>query len=248
MVCLMRLLRGVVLSVCCAVVFSIQAGDAAPTSYQKHAIEGWTVHVNDSLLRDEKAATETMLELLAAQLKEIIRTVPAGAVAHLKKVPLWINPAYPGIPPRAEYHPSIGWLKAQKRNPEMAKCVEFTDVKNFEAETKRMPAVVLHELAHAFHDQVYGFDHVEILAAYKKAVASMSYDKVQRWHGVSGRTSTERAYAMSSPQEYFAECTEAYFVRNDFFPFTRDEFEKHDPEFYSLLEQLWTLAVPGKTK
>jgi Mlc titration factor MtfA (ptsG expression regulator) len=49
----------------------------------------------------------------------------------------------------------------------------------------------------------------------------------------------ERAYAMTTPQEYFAECTEAYFSRNDFFPFTRDELKQHDPEMFALLEKLW---------
>jgi hypothetical protein len=46
---------------------------------------------------------------------------------------------------------------------------------------------------------------------------------------------------MTSPQEYFAESTEAFFSRNDFFPFTRDELKKHDPEMYELLERLWNL-------
>ena len=35
------------------------------------------------------------------------------------------------------------------------------------------------------------------------------------------------AYAISSPMEYFAESTEAFFSRNDFFPFTRDELKRH---------------------
>jgi len=212
-------------------------------SYQKKLIEGWNVHVNDLLIQDEKAATDKMLEILAAHLKEIVRVVPAGAVAHLRKVSLWLNPCYPGIKPSAEYHPSVGWLKAQKRNPDMARCVEFTDVLNFEAETKRMPVVVLHELAHAYHDQVLSFEQADIVAAYKKAVENKSYDKVQRWHGVSGRTTIERAYAMSNHKEYFAECSEAFFGRNDFFPFTRDELEKHDPEMFKLLHRLWNSTV-----
>jgi dipeptidyl-peptidase-4 len=49
----------------------------------------------------------------------------------------------------------------------------------------------------------------------------------------------ERAYAMTTPQEYFAETTEAYFSRNDFFPFTREELKLHDPEMLALLEKLW---------
>lgn len=216
--------------------------------YQTQIIEGWTVHVHELLFKDEKVATDRMLELLTLQLKEIVRVVPSGAVAHLRKVPLWLNPTYPGIQPRAEYHPAAGWLKAQKRNPQMAKGVEFTDIRDFEAETKRMPVVVLHELSHAFHDQVLGFDNPEIVAAYKNAVAGKTYDKVQRWHGVSGRITTERAYAMTNPQEYFAECSEAYFGRNDFFPFTREELEKHDPDIYKLLERFWAKEIPETLK
>jgi hypothetical protein len=44
---------------------------------------------------------------------------------------------------------------------------------------------------------------------------------------------------MTNPQEYFAESTEAFFGRNDFFPFTRDELKKHDPGMFDLLGQLW---------
>jgi Mlc titration factor MtfA (ptsG expression regulator) len=51
----------------------------------------------------------------------------------------------------------------------------------------------------------------------------------------------DRAYAMTNPQEYFAESTEAYFSRNDFFPFTRDELKQQDPEMFKLLEKLWTI-------
>ena len=44
---------------------------------------------------------------------------------------------------------------------------------------------------------------------------------------------------MSNHKEYFAETTEAFFSRNDFFPFTRDELKKHDPDMFALLETLW---------
>ena len=37
----------------------------------------------------------------------------------------------------------------------------------------------------------------------------------------------------------FAETTEAFFSRNDFFPFTRAELKQHDPEMFALLEKLW---------
>ena len=73
----------------------------------------------------------------------------------------------------------------------------------------------------------------------KKSKASGRYEKVERWFGNGKPNTIERAYAMTSPQEYFAESTEAFFSRNDFFPFTRDELKKHDPEMYELLERFW---------
>ena len=123
----------------------------------------------------------------------------------------------------------------------MAKGVEFTNVRIFREETKRMPNFALHELAHAYHDRVVrmGFANLEIRKAYETAKANGSYDKVERWHGNGQPNTFERAYAMTTPQEYFAETSEAYFSRNDFFPFTREELKKHDPGMLALLARLW---------
>jgi hypothetical protein len=49
----------------------------------------------------------------------------------------------------------------------------------------------------------------------------------------------QQAYALTNPMEYFAECTEAYFGTNDFFPFVRAELKKHDPAGYELMEKSW---------
>ena len=51
---------------------------------------------------------------------------------------------------------------------------------------------------------------------------------------------------MTSPMEYFAETTEAFFSRNDFFLFTRDELKQHDPEMEKLLERFWNSTVPSR--
>ncbi len=211
------------------------AAKAAATFSQTRNLSGWTLHISPKI---DAAAWSKALPLLQAQLDEIIRVVPAQAVAELQKVPLWINPEYPNVPPRAEYHPGAGWLKDNGRDPAMAKGVEFTNVRNFEAETRRMPNFALHELAHAFHDRVLGFENAQIEAAYQKAKAAGLYDRVQRQDS-EGRKRLDRAYALTNAKEYFAECTEAFFTKNDFFPFTRDELQKHDPEMFDLLTQLW---------
>jgi hypothetical protein len=208
---------------------------------QTRVMAGWTVHVSTHLLDKEPVATARALELLKTQLEEIARVAPQAAVAELQKVPLWVSPEYPGVKPHAEYHPDVGWLREHGRDPAMAKSVEFTNVRIFEAETRRMPNFALHELAHAYHDRVLakGFANPEIKAAYEKAKASGKYDRVERWHGNGKPNTFERAYAMTDPMEYFAETSEAFFSRNDFFPFTRDELKRHDPEMFALLAKLW---------
>lgn len=210
---------------------------------QTRQIEGWTVLISEDLLKKEADATERAIVLLTAHLKEIVRVVPPVAVAHLRQVPLWISPEYPNVQPRAEYHPNGRWLQLNGRDPRMAKGVEITNVRIFEAETQRMPMFILHELSHSYHDLVIGFDNAEIKAAYEQAKASGVYDNVERWHGPGRAVTHERAYAMTNDREYFAECTEAFFGRNDFYPFTREDLAKSDPGMLKLLQKLW--QVPG---
>jgi hypothetical protein len=227
-----------ILAALCFVPRSTAAG------FQTNSIEGWRVLVDQRLLTEEKSATEKALGLLRAQLQEILRTAPALAVERLREVTLWFSPEYPGTKPKAEYHPGAGWLRDNGRNEEMVKGVEFTNVRTFEAETKRMPNFTLHELAHAYHDRVLkgGFENLEIKQAYDRARANGSYEKVERSFGNGRPNSRERAYAMTNPMEYFAESTEAFFSRNDFFPFTREELKQHDPAMEQLLRKLWGLT------
>ncbi|MGA2258735.1 MAG: glycoside hydrolase family 95-like protein, partial [Thermoguttaceae bacterium] len=205
---------------------------------QMRVIAGWKVHVSTQLLDHEAAVTTRALELLQTQLEGVARDVPQAAVVELQKVPLWISPEYPGVEPHAEYHPNAQWLRDNGRDPAMAKGVEFTNVRIFESECRRMPVFVLHELAHAYHDLVLGNDNAEIKAAYERAKASGKYDRVKR-RDAAGHERYDRAYALTNPQEYFAESTEAFFGVNDFFPFTRAELKEHDPEMFSLLQRLW---------
>ncbi len=219
-----------------------KARDKAPSGgihREIREVAGWSVQISRDLLATNPEATGLALKLLTAQLEDIVRVVPPAAVSELRKVTLWISAEYPLTPPRAEYHPNANWLREHGRDPAMAKGVEFTNVRIFESETKRMPVFALHELAHAYHDRVLGNNHAGIKAAYEEAKASAKYEKVER-RDAQGRVSLARAYAMTNPQEYFAETTEAFFGTNDFFPFTRTELKQHDPVMFALLEKLWT--------
>src|SRR5947209_5419744 len=176
----------------------------APTaSYVQKSIRGWTVLVSGELLRDEPDTASQCLELLNAKLLDVTRVVPARAVERLRAVPLWLELDDPDVPGGC-YHPSRQWLVAHDFNPEKARSVEFGNAHHLLTWSVDQPMMVLHELAHAYHHQVLGYDNAAVRDAYEHAKASGTYDRVLR---INGRT--ERAYAMNSDQEYFAESSEA---------------------------------------
>jgi hypothetical protein len=151
-------------------------------------------------------------------------------------MPIWVEIADPHHPCMC-YHVSPNWLREHGMNPAKAGSVEIANATNFLSWTLDQPWMVLHELAHGYHDQVLGFDHAEIRACYDAAVASKSYESVLRGDGSKGR-----AYALVNHKEYFAEATEAYFGTNDFFPFVRAELKQHDPRMYELIRTVWGVS------
>ncbi|MDF1745094.1 MAG: sulfatase-like hydrolase/transferase [Gimesia sp.] len=206
----------------------------AVPGYISRSIEGWPVRVSKKLTNDRPQDTARTIELLAEQLRKVRDSLPSKALSYLRSVPIWLSPQYEGVRPTAEYHSSAKWLKKNGRHPDLLRCVELTNIAIFEREVQRMPMMVLHELAHAFHDQILSFDHTGVKKAYDNAAKSGIYNAVHRNNG-----KVEKAYAMRNRMEYFAETSEAFFGINDFYPHNRSELEQHDPKIVELLERLW---------
>ena len=222
----------------------LSAGDAKdspavkyePTeAYEEKTIEGWRVLVNRKFLRDEPELCERTLALLRHQLYQVPRMVREAAAEKLKEVTIWVEEKEPHHPCMA-YHPDPGWLRRHDMNPDKAKCVEVANARNFLTWTRQQPWMVLHELAHAYHHQFLpdGYENADVRDALRAAKEQKLYDSVLH---INGRS--QRAYALSNPMEYFAECSEAYFGTNDFFPFVRAELKKHDPAGYELMRKTW---------
>jgi hypothetical protein len=205
--------------------------------YETRVIRGWSVLVQRELLTQEHyGLSERGLELIDKQLEEIERRVPAMAVLLLKKVKLWLSSPYKNATGAGVYYSGADSLIKNGRNPAMVKGIEFSDVASLDEMVKTMPFLVLHELAHAYHDQVLNFNQPDILACYDKAVANKSYDKVSSKYDLADGG---RAYAMKNHIEYFAELTEAFFGQNDYFPFNAKDMAAHDPEMFAVLKKVW---------
>jgi hypothetical protein len=207
-----------------------------PSAHTERNLEGWTVHVDDRLLvgPDKELGTHT-LRILANRLYDIQHVLPADKVERLRKVPIWLDLTHGKLRP-AQYHPSAGWLKNNGYAVVMAKSVHIPVAADFSGvkHQRVQPWSVLHELAHAYHDQALNFDNAEIKAAWERFRDGGKYKSTLH---INGKNVSH--YALTNEKEFFAEMTEAYFGQNDFFPFNRAELQREEPEIYALLRRIW---------
>lgn len=223
--------------------FAIASAEPSPSTSAKfhdpvvRQIEGWTVHVDPKMLQGEHAADgKKALTMLANHLQRIAILLPADRLEKMRQIEFWVDHDSPTGNANAQYHPSVGWLKKHHYDPRLAKKVHITRA-SYLFERKQLikhPAIILHELAHGYHDQFLGFDEPRIIAAYEQAMKAGLYDEVLHYTGKK-----TRAYAATNHKEYFAEATEAYFYKNDFYPFVQAELKKHDPTMNTLLFDIW---------
>lgn len=204
-----------------------------PTAkYDVKNIEGWRVLVS-SAFADHVHERDASLAALRRDLAKIRRQIlPRSAVALLRKTPIWLEFTDDLLPDRAAYHPYLEYLVASGLNPDKVRSLQFT-ARSFEVPPQQ-PAMVLHELAHAFHDQALGYDDPEILAGYFRACGDARLHQVER---VEGRP--ERHYGLNNQTEFFAEFTEATFWRNDYPPKDRAALLKFDPSIAALIKRSW---------
>ncbi|HWI56378.1 MAG TPA: metallopeptidase [Bacillota bacterium] len=234
--------RGVLLSwlLVCLGQGSLRAGEPSvaslPTARTVRQIEGWTVRVDDRLLTGpDEMLGRRALQLLEAKLADITFVVDQPHLVRLQAIPIVLDLNH-GKLHAMQYHPSPAWLEAHGYATNLAKCVHICEAADFVAprQINEQPWVVLHELAHAYHDQVLGFEEPRITQAYERFKRSGHGEKALLFDGTC-----TRHYGLTNPKEFFAEMTEAYFGLNDFYPFNRAELMTAEPEIYQLLQNLW---------
>lgn len=211
-----------------------RSAEGGQAGYATLAVEGFTVHLQISLADPADELGRETVALLGAKLLLLRRAVPENALAVLRGVPIWVDREHPKFP-CAVYHPSRAWLEENGCDPRMARSVHVSNARNFLDWSRDQPSMVLHEMAHAFHDRMPPADRERVDAGYARAVADKGYEKVLRASGAE-----DRHYALENSSEFFAEATEAFFGTNDFYPFVRAELERHDPATASLVRELWS--------
>jgi hypothetical protein len=203
-------------------------------AYQALWIRGFRVCLAQGLEDADAGLAAQALAALDEDIEQVASSLPSSALAYLKRVTIWLEHEQPF--PGGVYHPSAGWLRNNGYPEAWAEGVMLGDAANYMSWVEQQPAMVLHELAHAWHHQRLGYDHQGIQAAYEAAMESGIYDQVAY---VSG--GTQEAYAKTNKMEYFAELTESWFWSNDFYPFVRSELLEHDELGARMVEESWTV-------
>ena len=138
---------------------------------------------------DKELGAIAPLAILDHQLFQITLVVQADKVKRLQQVPIWLDRTHGKLHP-AQYHPAAEWLKengfdaAARQVRSHPGCGEGLPAQARPTQQSReQPWMVLHELSHAYHDQVLGFDNAEIKAAWQHFVDSGKYKSVLHMNG-----------------------------------------------------------------
>lgn len=209
---------------------------AKPTKHQMRMIEGWRVQIDERLLEPANEATHARaVQLLAAKLADIASLVEEDRLTKLRAVTIWMDLSH-GKLTSMQYHPSAGWLMDNGYSPALAKGVHIPVAgRMIDPQHNRVqPWCVLHELAHAYHDQVLGFEEPRVKEVWNAYVKSGRGDSTPFITG-----GKRRHYALTNQKEFFAEMSEAYFGTNDFFPFVHGELQSAEPDTFAALSDIW---------
>ena len=239
------LLVGCVVTLLAAVVLAAPAAKAAepdnptksapktryePTShYTIMNMEGWKVYVNKTLLPGGKHAEmgAKAIERLRGDMVLVKHWVADKPLAKLLKVGIWLELDTTNGPhgrtPVFHYHSYLGWLKRMDFHPGKHKCVEYSQAASLvRFRGGNAAKVLLHELSHAYHDQVLSFNDPDIIAAHRRARTSGKYPK--------------NDYILRlDHKEFFAHATTRYFGTKR----ERDALVERDPILLKKLQKVW---------
>jgi hypothetical protein len=217
--------------------------------YKKQSIHGFTLLIHDDVYmnNDNEKWKRKPIDVLEGELATVVRRLPDRTVKVLRNLLIWIewhDKSDPDIGKFvAKYYGVRGNLAvfalAKGKHPLKANNIEVIDMMALTREhqpgVKLERCVLLHEMAHAVHFQLFGSDNVAIQNAYKIAMDRKLYERVK---DVYDRT-IERPYLTTTPAEYFAELSCAYLDKLHYFPFDNEQLKKHDPIGYKLMEGTW---------
>lgn len=217
-----------------------QDRQVTPTAhYEQRDVAGFRVLLNPSVV-ERAPLVERVMNTISDQISAMASQLPATQFERLKQTFIWVE-LDDEADKAAVFHSSPDWVVASGGNQDKIGHIEIVNAKNFVGlAATQQPSILLHQYTHAFHHKVLGSDHAAVANAFEQVQLRRMYDRVEHASGSVGV-----GYATLGPAEYFAEISEAYFGRNDYFPFDRAQLKDHDPLGHDLVAKLWNGNTSG---
>lgn len=209
--------------------------------YYKRSAGKFTMYVSEEAHEQSDKLDGQPIGCLESELQTISERLPESVVKQLAKVPVWVEwdhiiPGHPNV--LAVYHGTEGEALLLKGvDPRKSQCVTVTTLKRVYLLKSRdmfRTTVLMHELAHAVHDQVFGFDDPVVINAYKQAMTRKLYATVKQDDG-----EVRAGYAVTNAAEYFAELSTCYLDRLPYFPTDAAGLREYDSPGYELMTKVW---------
>jgi hypothetical protein len=213
-------------------------GDPATSKYKLLQIQGFKIHVSPEM-ETQAELLQKVLRVLDAKLEEASSLIGRDRIASLHQVQFWIELSK--TDGSTVYHPAREWLVEHNYNPDKAHGIEISNSRNFiKWIADDQPMMIVHELAHAYMFLVLGEKYPSLQEAWKNALTNHLYKSVPYIHG-----GNRQAYALTDSFEFFAELTEAYLGKNDYFPYVRSDLQNYDPVGFHVMERVWGVRSRG---
>jgi hypothetical protein len=229
---------------------SKSGGLAVPSvpGYEKRVIEGFTLLVHKDVLAKQKNSDyeRKPLDVLELELKTIVRVMNAKALKVLRQALIWVDwneevelsSGRKGNAVAVYYGGHQAAMLRKGEHALRAGSVSILSMKKLTEEHQPSRdsgrCVILHEISHAVHHQLIGYENPQIKAAFQQAMERNLYDKTM--------------YAATNEKEFFAELSCAYLDKLNYYPRTRQDLRKHDPVTYKLMETVWGEPKTAKGK
>lgn len=210
------------------------------SGYTTQKYKWFSIHISDDAMKNHPKETRVALTLLGQKILGIERMRLSLTIKErLRSIPIFLE--WNLWSAGAMYHPSKNWLIEHGYIEEKEKSVEITNMTNFISWTNlNQPHILTHELAHGYMDKFLSEgEKAEVQRAYENAREKWLYKSVEYTPGGNMVKVRKEAYALTNELEYFAELSEAYLGRNDFYPYVRKDLEKYDPKGYELMKNTW---------
>jgi len=210
--------------------------------YKTQKIEGFTFLVSEEALAQDVTNFEKKpLEALQMECAALTKVLTPKTVELLRGMVIWaewdeqvkLGNGRKGNSLAVYVGGDAAQMARQGKHPLRAKTITIHSLKALtqgrQPKNDRGDCVLLHEFAHAVHDQMIGNNNLAIKNAYQQAMERKLYDKDQ--------------YVGTNDHEFFAELSCAYLDQLRYFPYNRADLKKHDPASYKVIEAAWAGAV-----